>query len=458
MNERITLISIFDNESIIRIKDILKVINKVNLCKVPFGKNVVNREEVDTLPFHFTFCAWDISQEKEILNSLKNISFNKFQIKIKDIKIMNGKENSYILYFEVENNDYLKELQKEIYKISPIEKYNPDNFKFHITIHIDKDYELVLKMEKELKENFESFNLVVESLGLYEIYPAKLIKNIYYMNDNYEEVSPTAIATSYPRTFTDIPYEKEIYNWIKNNAEIKMPLYKNLAPEIEARYKLINKLIDRSKVKQIIELAAGYSSRGLIYSKKGYTYIELDLESVIKNKKNLINSIFPLFSSSLKLVKGNALQIKDYIKIEEYLEPNKEIIIVNEGLLRYLTFEEKKVIAENIYKMLTKYGGIWITSDVTPKKFINSQNEALKDFNKNISSITSRNNINDRFENINHIKEFFSDIGFELLEVHKFNEVRKDLYSVNELNIIDEKIEKTLEDAIVVVMKIKACC
>jgi len=85
---------------------------------------------------------------------------------------------------------------------------------------------------------------------------------------NYEEVSPTAIATSYPRTFTDIPYEKEIYNWIKNNAEIKMPLYKNLAPEIEARYKLINKLIDRSKVKQIIELAAGYSSRGLIYSKK----------------------------------------------------------------------------------------------------------------------------------------------------------------------------------------------
>ena len=183
MNERITLISNFDKDSITEIEDILSEIKNIQLCKVPFGKNIINREEVDTLPFHFTFCAWDISQEKEILASLKNISFNKFQIKIKDIKIMNGKENSYILYFEVENNDYLKELQKEIYKISPIEKYNPDNFKFHITIHIDKDYELVLKMEKELKENFESFNLVVESLGLYEIYPAKLIKNIYYMNE-----------------------------------------------------------------------------------------------------------------------------------------------------------------------------------------------------------------------------------------------------------------------------------
>lgn len=277
------------------------------------------------------------------------------------------------------------------------------------------------------------------------------------MNKNYEEISPTAIATAYPRTFTDIPYEKEIYNWLKNNNEIKIPLYKNLAPEIEARYKLINKLIDKSKIKQVIELAAGYSSRGLIYSKKGYNYIELDLENVIINKNNIINSLFSAFPSSLKLVKGDALQIKDYFKIEKYLE-HKEIIIVNEGLLRYLTFEEKKAVAENIYKMLSKYGGIWITSDVTPKKFINSQNEALKDFNKNISCITSRNNINDRFENIEHIKKFFGDIGFELLEVHKFNEVRNDLYSVNKLNIINEKIEKTLEDAIVVVMKVKESC
>lgn len=176
MNERITLISIFDNESIIRIKDILKVINKSNLCKVPFGKNVVNREEVDTLPFHFTFCAWDISQEKEILASLKNISFKKFQIKVKDIKIMNGKGVSYVLYFEVENNDYLKELQKKIYNISPIEKYNPDNFKFHITIHIDKDYDKIISMQEKLRENFEEFILNVEDIGLYEIYPAKLVE------------------------------------------------------------------------------------------------------------------------------------------------------------------------------------------------------------------------------------------------------------------------------------------
>lgn len=47
------------------------------------------------------------------------------------------------------------------------------------------------------------------------------------------------------------------------------------------------------------------------------------------------------------------------------------------------------------------------------------------------------------------------EIGFELDEIHKFSEMKDELYSVNELGIIDEKIEKSLEDAIVVVMKIK---
>lgn len=33
--------------------------------------------------------------------------------------------------------------------------------------------------------------------------------------------------------------------------------------------------------------------------------------------------------------------------------------------------------------------------------------------------------------------------------------MKDELYSVNKLNIFDDKIEKTLEDAIVVVMKVK---
>jgi hypothetical protein len=43
--------------------------------------------------------------------------------------------------------------------------------------------------------------------------------------------------------------------------------------------------------------------------------------------------------------------------------------------IRYLTFEEKKLVAVNIYNYLKKYGGVWITCDVTPRKFIQKQDE-----------------------------------------------------------------------------------
>ena len=276
------------------------------------------------------------------------------------------------------------------------------------------------------------------------------------INDkDYEEISPTAIVTSYPRTFTDIPYEKEIYSWLSTHCNQEVTLQKRLAPEIEARYKLTNKLLDKLNVKQVLELAAGYSSRGLIYSQKGYNYVEMDLTNVSKNKSSLIQSIHSHIPDNLKIISGNALRKSDFNNCMNYFNSNEPITVINEGLLRYLTFEEKKQVAENIHNILSQCGGFWITSDVTPKKFIQSQNKSLLNFNKNLNTITSRNNLNDRFEDINHIQTFFGDIGLELIEVHKFSEVKNDLYSVNKLNIIDDKINQTLEDAIVVIMKAK---
>lgn len=274
------------------------------------------------------------------------------------------------------------------------------------------------------------------------------------INDkNFEDISPTAIVTSYPRTFTDIPYEKEIYSWLEKNCNCNVALYKDLAPEIEARYKLINKLLKKYPINQILELAAGYSSRGLIYAKKGFKYVEMDLKSVSKNKEKIIKNITNEIPLHLKLISGNVLKASDFEKCSSYFQKNHPIAVINEGLLRYLTFAEKKIVGENIHKLLSTYNGIWITSDLTPKKFIYSQNEALKDFNLEVSNLTSRNNLNDRFENLEHIKQFYGNIGFEVIEVHKFSEVKDELYSVNTLNIINNKIEKTLDDAIVVVMK-----
>lgn len=273
---------------------------------------------------------------------------------------------------------------------------------------------------------------------------------------DFEEISDTAIVTSYPRIFTDIPYEKDIYNWLDKHYKKDVKLDKNLAPEIEARYKLTDKILNKSGITQVLELASGYSSRGLIYSKKDYKYIEMDLKNVISNKKIIVNDVNGSIPENLVLLNGNALNEKDYLQIDSFLDKNKEVAIINEGLLRYLSFEEKRIVGQNIYKVLKKYGGIWVTCDCTPKKFIESQNKALPGFNKDLNNVTIRNHMNDRFDDIEHVERFFGEIGLMVEEVHPFSEVRNELYSMNENHITNDNLEKYLDDAIVVVMKIKS--
>ena len=273
------------------------------------------------------------------------------------------------------------------------------------------------------------------------------------MLENFESISPTAILTSYPRTFTDIPYEKEIFNWLSENCKEDVKLNKLLAPEIEARYKLTDKIMSKLNIKQVLELAAGYSSRGLIYSEKDYNYVEMDLELVSRNKEKMINEMFTL-NDNLHLVSGNALNYKDYIKCEKYFKNGEEVAVINEGLLRYLTWEEKKIVAQNIYNFLKQHGGIWITCDITPKKFIQKQDEQNPTLNDNINNMTSRNNLNDRFEDENHIRDFFGKIGFKNIEIHKFIEVKEELKSFEILNINKNECNELLDSALVGVFRI----
>lgn len=271
--------------------------------------------------------------------------------------------------------------------------------------------------------------------------------------DSFESISPTAILTSYPRIFTDIPYEKEIYDWLSKNCNDEVKLNKLLAPEIEARYKLTNKLIKKLGIFQVLELAAGYSSRGLIYSQKGYKYVEMDLEEVSNNKKRLISELFEM-NDNLKIVNGNAINYNDYVKCDNYFDDNKKLAIINEGLLRYLTFDEKRIVGENIYKLLKKHGGVWITCDVTPKRFIQKQDAQNPTINNDINTVTSRNNLNDRFENENHIREFFEKIGFNNIEIHKFIEMKDELKSFEMLGIDRDSCDELLESAIVAILRI----
>ena len=173
---RIALITKFKEKELNKINNQLKNIH-YHMCKVPYGINDELRNKIDNLPYHFTIFATDKQNESKLLNIASDIKMNKIKLKINDIRIMNGRNNSFVLYFSIEENKDIKELQKKFFLQIPGENYDPDKFTFHMTLHIDKDKKLVNKIKEDIELNFKSFDLEFDELILYD-YPGDMIKEI----------------------------------------------------------------------------------------------------------------------------------------------------------------------------------------------------------------------------------------------------------------------------------------
>ena len=176
---RITLISYFEEREL---NKIFKIVDNIDfkMCKVPYGINDEKRYEIDNLPYHVTIFATNKANEKQVLDILNDLNVDKIILKINEIKIMDGRNNSNVLYLGIEQNDDIKNLQRLFYEKIPEEKYNPDNFVFHITMHIDNNKHLIYNLYKKLQANFKPFFLEFNTLALYN-YPGDIINitNIY---------------------------------------------------------------------------------------------------------------------------------------------------------------------------------------------------------------------------------------------------------------------------------------
>jgi len=287
-------------------------------------------------------------------------------------------------------------------------------------------------------------------------------KSIKAREEYYNNIIPTAWLTAYRRTFSDIPFSSEIFTELdKLLKSHKFPITEDmkasqLSPQMEARYKLINHLLKYQKGTQILEIASGFSSRGLEFCKNPkIIYVEFDLPLVIEEKQRIINIINKNKDiSNLHLVKGNALDINSLLQVEKYFDKRKSLIIINEGLLRYLNFDEKTSIAKNVHHLLTEYSGVWITPDITLKNVMYNENKNVKEHNKLIQQMTKINTDKNRFDTEKQAENFFRNLGF-IIERHSYMEVKKQLHSPKILKIPEDIVQEMISFPIAYVMKIK---
>ncbi|MBF0206576.1 MAG: hypothetical protein HQK53_06775, partial [Oligoflexia bacterium] len=207
-------------------------------------------------------------------------------------------------------------------------------------------------------------------------------------NGDYHRISPTAKFVAYSRQFSDIPFSKEIALLSNSQNEMRqiIPNDENeqecihfFSVMTESRYKSTISTIRRYKIKQILEFASGLSFRGPVMAKEVDIYVETDLPGIMDEKFDILSKIpamrMQVEKGNVFFYAANALSYKEIENTLKHFNPNLPLGIVHEGLLMYLSMQEKEIMAHNCHKLLKKFGGVWITSDLRTREELERRNQ-----------------------------------------------------------------------------------
>jgi O-methyltransferase involved in polyketide biosynthesis len=277
------------------------------------------------------------------------------------------------------------------------------------------------------------------------------------MKESYEKISPTAKFVAYLRSFTNIPFAREIAletgaekTFQELTGESKESTVR-LAPFWEARYRVTDRILAEYSVTQVLEIAAGLSPRGLAMTEKpDVVYVVTDLPQVLDEEKEVAETILAnsnIRRPNLHFQPANAFDMESLSTAAAAFECDRPIAIITEGLLPYLNRIEKEALAGNIQVLLRKHHGLWITSDVHSKQYLQETSKLDDNMQKRLTSIsraTERTLESNVFADENDIKQFFDKAGFRMVE-YPHSSVLEDLSSVKLLNLTQDEMQKIHE-------------
>lgn len=145
-----------------------------------------------------------------------------------------------------------------------------------------------------------------------------------------------------------------------------LPFARRIPPCIscisEVLYQSANDLIFEAGNPTILDIACGYSPRVLLVAPQGYTYIGADLPDVTNDLKERRREIVPFDAEWFAGYR--TVDATDQEQMRNVVGALRErITVVTQGLLSYLTLDEKRQLAEGVREILTRDGGCWVMPD-----------------------------------------------------------------------------------------------
>ena len=231
---------------------------------------------------------------------------------------------------------------------------------------------------------------------------------------DFRRVSVTALIPAFARgEYTTIPWSREMLAVLRERGatlpEGPWREYGAFASIFDARFRAVTRLVEETAATQVLELAAGLSPRGAELAQRGIVYVEADLAESIMLKREVLTAMLGSVPKNLHLCAASAIDREQLLSCCVPFAAGHPVAVTAEGLLRYLTFEEKAMVAANVHEILQRYGGWWITPDIHLRHWAQRQTPThrqaeLKTLGRSLDA--------NYFEDFDHARQFFERWGF----------------------------------------------
>jgi O-methyltransferase involved in polyketide biosynthesis len=233
---------------------------------------------------------------------------------------------------------------------------------------------------------------------------------------DFRRVSVTALIPAFARgEYTEIPWAKEMLAILRERgATVSTGPWSEDAPRqyaswFEARFRAVSRLLEEKRATQVLELAAGLSPRGMDLAQRGVVYVEADLAESIALKREIVTAILGSVPENLHLRAASVIDREQLLACCSAFVAGRPVAATTEGLLRYLTFEEKTQLAANVHEILRRYGGWWITPDIHLKGWADRQSAV---YHQTERQTLGRSLDSNYFADLDHAQQFFEGCGF----------------------------------------------
>jgi O-methyltransferase involved in polyketide biosynthesis len=254
------------------------------------------------------------------------------------------------------------------------------------------------------------------------------------MMTDTSKIKATNLGPCYARSFSDIPLSRELSKAVGADRAYQL-FWKGVSPVeivatmMEARHKAIDVLVKRSDIKQIVELAAGWTPRGMTMTEDpDVNYVETDQDlAEIEQKKAIARKLLGKERPNLHTVRFNAVTGEGLEEVKKCLKPGP-VCVIHEGLFRYLSHDLKAKTVRIIHDLIEEHGGVYITPDVHVQVENADYNQLtnMKKVNEVHSRMTGTDIEKNHFKSNAEAKRFFEKLGFKA-EIYTWGELVPEL-------------------------------